>query len=970
MTRANMPRRPRPSRQHKISDNLSILPAADSTRSLKRKRPSRDSKSATKDSSEGTVDVDAVLPSDVNESEDDSFDVDAPRVVQWVDEDDLMEADGLVTVPSPDIRSFKKDLSDLSLGALRKAQNSIVEKEVGTESDSSDDTEDEDNFEADFSHSSEKEKVEWSIKPKNEITKRANKHAPIEITSKRPVTRRRIVVEVKSQQARDPRFSQLAGTFSKDKFRQGYSFLTESHKKELETLRENLKRARKLLASSPRDVYEERADQVHKLERAVKRAESQVDKDKWDKIEQEALEKVKKEERDMRKQGKGEWHMKEANKRKLLMKARYDALASEGGNRAVKKAIEKKQKKIGQKEKRSRPFVADGAKRRKSNLLALIVDVVVATMTDDDQGISGHDIYRGGSPLSPSITNSSISSSSSSSFSFAGGRLETIATVVELAISRWARQWRRETASDTSSSSSSSRSSILTLSRQHRKRIRRRRSAITVQSEQSERDIEAHISLLKAREESRQVPRNFTLYSPSSPSTPKHVIPTPRVFLTTAMPDLLPQLETAVRKVTKAHRHYDRRHVPFTKGRAKRPIQHQDYMLPSPMKPSFLVHQSQPVKPKSWYLDVASPTWEDMRALGKALHLHPLTLEDILHRDPREKLELFPKLGYYFISFRAIESISHKTMEYTETQDDSTSTIGEANVYLVVFKEGICSVRLLSSFIPPGTDKSSRQFHFTNISDWIAHGILDSIVDSFFPLLEEIGGEVAAIEDLVSAAAPYSEIHHHDVQIREKSEKTDILETTSAHGSEFKEKDHAPSVEARRYSAASADVRFSSPRFTVSLALRRLKRVLDMRWRKLWTKQPPRPNPTQIALRRMARTRKRITSLTRLLATKSDVVAQIRKRLMTVNGGKGDDNLDVSMYMGDVQDHILMLQHSLVHYERILSQAHPAYLSQLRTGAVLAKGGAGKSILYLTVVSFAVPVVQPLIGTIPVVHTS
>jgi len=57
----------------------------------------------------------------------------------------------------------------------------------------------------------------------------------------------------------------------------------------------------------------------------------------------------------------------------------------------------------------------------------------------------------------------------------------------------------------------------------------------------------------------------------------------------------------------------------------------------------------------SWWLDISSPTYADMKALGKVpflfcttavlyphilqlLHLHPLTLEDILHQDPREKM--------------------------------------------------------------------------------------------------------------------------------------------------------------------------------------------------------------------------------------------------------------------------------------------------------------------------------------------
>jgi len=83
----------------------------------------------------------------------------------------------------------------------------------------------------------------------------------------------------------------------------------------------------------------------------------------------------------------------------------------------------------------------------------------------------------------------------------------------------------------------------------------------------------------------------------------------------------------------------------------------------------------------------------------QSLHLHPLTLEDILQRDPHEKLELFPRLGYYFLSFRAIESQGAKDIRekdnytddsYHSRQDDGF--IGAANVYMVVFKEGICSV--------------------------------------------------------------------------------------------------------------------------------------------------------------------------------------------------------------------------------------------------------------------------------------
>jgi len=121
-------------------------------------------------------------------------------------------------------------------------------------------------------------------------------------------------------------------------------------------LKENLKRAQKLLASSPRDQYEVREEEVKRLQLAVKRAESQVDRDRREKVEQDALSKFSQGERNLRKEGKGSWYLKESNKRDILARARYDALAAEGGKRAVKKAIEKKQKKIEQKEKKSRPL--------------------------------------------------------------------------------------------------------------------------------------------------------------------------------------------------------------------------------------------------------------------------------------------------------------------------------------------------------------------------------------------------------------------------------------------------------------------------------------------------------------------------------------------------------------------------------------------------------------------------------------
>jgi magnesium transporter len=77
------------------------------------------------------------------------------------------------------------------------------------------------------------------------------------------------------------------------------------------------------------------------------------------------------------------------------------------------------------------------------------------------------------------------------------------------------------------------------------------------------------------------------------------------------------------------------------------------------------------------------------------LQLHPLTLEDILQRESREKFEHFPRLGYYFIVFRAVDRPDPVQREDDETSfiqglPELTEVLETTNIYLVVFKEGIC----------------------------------------------------------------------------------------------------------------------------------------------------------------------------------------------------------------------------------------------------------------------------------------
>jgi len=61
-------------------------------------------------------------------------------------------------------------------------------------------------------------------------------------------------------------------------------------------------------------------------------------------------------------------------------------------------------------------------------------------------------------------------------------------------------------------------------------------------------------------------------------------------------------------------------------------------------------------------------------------------------------------------------------------------------------------------------------------------------------------------------------------------------------------------------------------------------------------------------------------------------------------------------------DHILTLQQLLAEYERMLSQFHPAYLSQLRVNQKTSRGDTDKSIVTLSMLSVMVLCIQGVLG--------
>lgn len=281
----------------------------------------------------------------------------------------------------------------------------------------------------------------------------------------------------------------------------------------------------------------------------------------------------------------------------------------------------------------------------------VLQDIHTSDPSDQDNG----DIFRGQPPHrspSPAVSVATSSSSSTNSSLF-GGRFTAIAAVVETAISRWARNGGR---SSSSLDSSSNRSSVVTLSRRRLANRKRRQSTTSLDSKLSEKAL---VAKLRARERFRHIPREFVLYLPPLPPTlgtsgksrVENTNNIQRVSRTTSLPTILGQLETALRKSNKIRRpHRSRPQSPEPVA----PVH--DYMLPQPLrapsrpaslvditalqaprkgkerervtKPrsprtvtsverSELIAEIDSRKPKAWWLDVSSPTWEDMRAIGK-----------------------------------------------------------------------------------------------------------------------------------------------------------------------------------------------------------------------------------------------------------------------------------------------------------------------------------------------------------------
>lgn len=233
------------------------------------------------------------------------------------------------------------DISQVSFGALAKAHASISSAKKRKAS-AHHDLQDED-IKVSIA---EREAARAKAKAAVAAAKRANKHAPMEVTSKKPVSRKRDIVEIPKVKARDPRFDPVPGMPEMDEVRarKAYAFLDEYRETELKELKAALKKEK-----DPR--------KQERLKREILSMDSKKKTQERKDRERAVIEKHRRKEKELVKQGKTPFYLKKSEQKKQVLLDQFASMSK----KKVEHVIERRTKKLAHREKKDLPFARRGA---------------------------------------------------------------------------------------------------------------------------------------------------------------------------------------------------------------------------------------------------------------------------------------------------------------------------------------------------------------------------------------------------------------------------------------------------------------------------------------------------------------------------------------------------------------------------------------------------------------------------------
>ncbi|ESZ99424.1 hypothetical protein SBOR_0186 [Sclerotinia borealis F-4128] len=225
---------------------------------------------------------------------------------------------------------MSNDAASISFGALAKAQATMTKP-------SQKDSKKSKKSSGDGWEDNEATERKAGKKDQRDFT-RSSKNAPAEISSKKAVSRRREAVLVKKRDTRDPRFEPTNGPVDQEKIERAYSFLDDYREDEMKELREAIKKTKD-------DHIKET------LKRKLLSMESRKKTDARKRKARDILDKHRKEEKELVKEGKTPYYLKEAEQKKRVLLDTYGELKG----RQLDHVIERRRKKVEGKEKKNMP---------------------------------------------------------------------------------------------------------------------------------------------------------------------------------------------------------------------------------------------------------------------------------------------------------------------------------------------------------------------------------------------------------------------------------------------------------------------------------------------------------------------------------------------------------------------------------------------------------------------------------------
>ena len=142
------------------------------------------------------------------------------------------------------------------------------------------------------------------------------------------------------------------------------------------------------------------------------------------------------------------------------------------------------------------------------------------------------------------------------------------------------------------------------------------------------------------------------------------------------------------------------------------------------------------------WVDIDSTQRCQHALLEKVFAFHPLSIEDTLSPNGRVKLEEFP--GYLFVTLRAVS--------FCETTDDPYD-LETANLYLFVGTNFLVTVHATKApAVEAVVDVVERNPDLLGRGvGRISHMVMDTAIDEYFPILDQVDGFVDSLEERVFA---------------------------------------------------------------------------------------------------------------------------------------------------------------------------------------------------------------------------